>query len=59
MSLGIAFAGGGLKGIAYIGALKALNEIGVKPDYLSATSSGSIFASFYAMGFTPDRKSVV
>ena len=38
MSLGIAFAGGGLKGIAYIGALKALNEIGVKPDYLSATS---------------------
>ena len=55
MSLGIAFAGGGLKGIAYIGALKALNEIGVKPDYLSATSSGSIFASFYAMGFTPEE----
>lgn len=55
MSLGIALAGGGLKGIAYIGALKALNDIGVKPDYLSATSSGSIFASFYAMGFTPEE----
>lgn len=55
MSLGIALAGGGLKGIAYIGALKALNEIGIKPDYLSATSSGSIFASFYAMGFTPEE----
>ena len=55
MSLGIALAGGGLKGIAYIGALKALNELGVKPDYLSGTSSGSIFASFYAMGFTPEE----
>lgn len=55
MSLGIALAGGGLKGIAYIGVLKALQEIGIKPDYLSATSSGSIFASFYAMGFTPEE----
>lgn len=55
MELGIALAGGGLKGIAYIGALKALQEIGIKPKYLSATSSGSIFASFYVMGFTPEE----
>lgn len=55
MSLGIALAGGGLKGIAYIGALKALNELGIKPDYLAGTSSGSIFATFYAMGFTPEE----
>lgn len=51
MGLGVALAGGGLKGLAHIGALKALNEIGVKIDYLSGTSSGSMFASFYAMGF--------
>ena len=55
MSLGLALAGGGLKGIAYIGALKALEELGIKPEYLSATSSGSMFASFYAMGFTPEE----
>ena len=55
MSFGIALAGGGLKGIAYIGALQALNELGIKPDYLSGTSSGSIFATFYAMGFTPEE----
>lgn len=55
MSLGLALAGGGLKGIAYIGALKALEELGIKPNYLSATSSGSMFASFYAMGFTPEE----
>lgn len=55
MSLGIALAGGGLKGIAYIGAIQALNELGIKPDYLAGTSSGSIFASFYAMGFTTEE----
>lgn len=55
MSLGLALAGGGLKGLAHIGAIKALNELGVKIDYLSGTSSGSIFASFYAMGFTPEE----
>ena len=54
MSLGLALAGGGLKGLAYIGVFKALGELEIKIDYLSGTSSGSIFASFYAMGFSPD-----
>jgi len=55
MSLGLALAGGGLKGFAYIGAFKALEEIGVKIDYLSGTSSGSIFTTMYAMGLTSDE----
>lgn len=55
MSLGVALAGGGLKGLAHIGALKALEELGIKIDYLSGTSSGSIFASFYAMGYKPEE----
>ena len=55
MSLGVALAGGGLKGLAHIGALKALEELGVKIDYLSGTSSGSMFATFYAMGFTTEE----
>ena len=50
--VGVALAGGGLKGLAHIGALKALEELGVKTEYLSGTSSGSIFASFYAMGYS-------
>lgn len=53
MKLGIAFAGGGLKGIAYIGAIKALEELGMKPEFISGTSSGSLFAASYAMGFSP------
>lgn len=55
MSLGVALAGGGLKGLAHIGALKALEELGVKIDYLSGTSSGSIFATFYAMGYNVEE----
>ena len=51
MKIGVALAGGGLKGLAHIGALKALEELGVKIEYLSGTSSGRIFASFYAMGY--------
>jgi len=55
MSLGLALAGGGLKGLAYAGVFKALEELEVKIDYLSGTSSGSIFASFYAAGLTPEE----
>ena len=55
MSLGLAMAGGGLKGLAYIGVFKALEELNIKPDYLSGTSSGSIFATMYALRCTPDE----
>ena len=55
MGIGVALAGGGLKGLAHIGALQALEELGVKIEYLSGTSSGSIFASFYAMGYTTEE----
>ena len=55
MGIGVALAGGGLKGLAHIGALQALEELGVKIEYLSGTSSGSIFASFYAMGYSVDE----
>ncbi len=52
MSIGLALAGGGMQGVAHIGAIKALAELGIKADYIAGTSSGSIFASMYAMGFS-------
>lgn len=55
MSLGLALAGGGLQGIAHIGAIQALQELNVKIDYISGTSSGSIFAAMYAMGYTTEE----
>lgn len=41
--------GGGVKGAAHIGVLKALEEKNIKVDYISGASSGSIVASLYAM----------
>ena len=55
MSIGIALAGGGVKGAAHIGALKALEEKNIKIDYIGGTSSGSIVSTLYAAGFTPDE----
>jgi len=55
MKLGIAFAGGGVKGAAHIGALKALEENGIKPEIVAGTSIGSIIAALYAMGYTTEK----
>lgn len=51
MKVGLAIAGGGLKGVAHIGAIKALEELGIKIDYISGTSSGSLMAAMYACGY--------
>lgn len=48
MKLGICLAGGGVKGAAHIGVLKAFLEKGINFDYISGTSSGSIVATLYA-----------
>ncbi len=52
--IGFAFSGGGLQGIAHVGAIKALYELGIKPDYVSGTSSGSAMAALVAMGCDAD-----
>ena len=44
-----------MKGVAHIGVLQALEELGIKPDYISGTSSGAMMAAMYAMGYTPDE----
>lgn len=53
MKLGIALSGGGIKGIAHAGVLKALEENDIKIDIIGGTSSGSLIASLYAMGYSP------
>ena len=54
MKLGLALSGGGVKGAAHIGVLKALEENGIHIDVIGGTSIGSIVASLYAMGYSPD-----
>ena len=53
MKLGIALAGGGIRGIAHVGVLKALEENQIKIDIIGGTSSGSMVATLYALGFSP------
>jgi len=48
--IGITLSGGGARGIAHIGVLKALLESGIKPKIVSGTSSGAIVATLYAYG---------
>jgi len=53
MRLGIALSGGGIRGIAHAGVLKALEENNINIDVIGGTSSGSLIASLYAMGYSP------
>jgi len=49
MKLGIALGGGGAKGLAHIGVLEALEENGIKPDYVAGTSVGAIIGALYCL----------
>ncbi|HCM76339.1 MAG TPA: patatin [Cytophagales bacterium] len=55
MNIGIALSGGGARGIAHVGVLKALDEMGVKVSCMSGTSAGSIVGTLYAYGYSPDE----
>lgn len=55
MKKGLCLAGGGVKGAAHIGAIKALEEANIKFDCVGGTSSGSIVACLYACGFSADE----
>ncbi len=50
VKVGLALGGGGARGIAHIGAIKAFEELGIKFDYIAGTSAGSIIGALYAYG---------
>ena len=50
--IGIVFGGGGAKGAAEVGVLKALEEVGIKADYVVGTSMGAVIGALYAVGYT-------
>ena len=49
------FGGGAIRGISYIGALKALEEFNVSASTIAGSSVGAIFATLYAIGYTPEE----
>ncbi|WP_035335041.1 patatin-like phospholipase family protein [Dokdonia sp. PRO95] len=52
IKVGLVLSGGGAKGFAHIGALKVIEEAGVRIDYIAGTSMGAIVGGLYASGYT-------
>ncbi|MBB2146714.1 patatin [Pedobacter sp. LMG 31464] len=53
--IGIVLSGGGIRGIAHLGVLKAFMNAGIKFSHVSGTSAGSIAGAFYAAGIDPEE----
>ena len=49
------FGGGAIRGAAHVGAIKALNELGVEISTVAGSSVGSIIAALLAVGYTEDE----
>jgi len=52
IKVGLVLSGGGAKGLAHIGALKVIEESGVRIDYIGGTSMGAIIGALYASGYS-------
>ncbi|MCQ2127167.1 MAG: patatin-like phospholipase family protein [Bacteroidaceae bacterium] len=53
--VGLVLSGGGARGMAHIGVIRALEENGIPIDFITGTSMGAVIGSLYAMGYTPDE----
>jgi NTE family protein len=53
--VGLVLSGGGAKGLAHIGTLKALEENHIPIDYITGTSMGGVVGAMYAAGYTPQE----
>ena len=48
MQIGLVLSGGGMRGVAHIGAIKAMEELGIVPTHISGTSAGAVVGALYA-----------
>ena len=55
IKVGLVLSGGGAKGLAHIGALKLIEESGVRIDYIGGTSMGAIIGGLYASGYSANQ----
>lgn len=53
--VGLVLSGGGAKGVAHIGVIKALEDAGIPVDYVAGTSMGAIVGSLYSCGWNPEE----
>ena len=57
--VGLVLSGGGAKGVAHIGVIRALEENGIPIDYITGTSMGAIIGGLYAAGYSPDEMEAI
>ena len=57
--VGIVLSGGGAKGVAHIGVIKALEELNIPIDYIAGTSIGAIIGGLYSIGYTSEQLAVI
>ena len=48
-------SGGGARGMAHVGVIRALEENNIPIDYIAGTSSGAVIGSLYAQGYSADQ----
>ena len=53
--VGLVLSGGGMRGFAHIGVIRALEENNIPIDYVTGTSSGAFVGALYASGYSPDE----
>lgn len=53
--IGLVLSGGGARGFAHLGLLKALDEFGVKVSAISGVSAGGLVGALYAQGLSPEE----
>lgn len=57
--VGLVLSGGGGRGLAHIGVIRALEEYNIPIDYITGTSMGAMVGAFYASGYSPDEMSYI
>lgn len=53
--IGLVLSGGGAKGMAHVGVIRAMEKAGIRPDYIVGTSMGSVIGGLYALGYSADE----
>lgn len=54
MKTGLILSGGGYRGIAHIGVIRAMEEAGLTPDFIAGTSAGAVVGALYASGISTE-----
>ena len=53
--IGLVLSGGGAKGMAHVGVIKAMEQAGLRADYVVGTSMGSVVGGLYALGYSSEE----